>query len=95
MNVFAFRRQVIADYAAYTRSFLQIRDPWLHAFVDEQLRAGVLWPEPLLQLNPSFEPGASIDDLVARGVLHAECGNVFRIKPDPQSRGRPLRLHRH
>jgi superfamily II DNA/RNA helicase/very-short-patch-repair endonuclease len=95
MNIFSFRRQVIEDYAGYTRSFIQIRDPRLHAFVDEQLRAGVLWPEPLIQLNPSFEPGASIDEFVAQGVLHAECGKVFRIKPDPQSAGRLLRLHRH
>ncbi|HXG08670.1 MAG TPA: DEAD/DEAH box helicase [Gemmataceae bacterium] len=95
MNIFAFRRQVIDDYAAYTRSFIQIRDPRLHAFVDEQLRAGVLWPEPLIQLNASFEPGASIDQLVAEGVLHAECSRIFRIKPDPQGTGQPLRLHRH
>ena len=85
MNIFAFRRQVIENYAAYTRSFIQIREPRLHDFVAEQLRAGVLWPEPLIQANPSFEPGASIDELVAEGVLHAECGRVFRIKPDPQS----------
>ncbi len=95
MNIFSFRRQVIDDYAAYTRSFIQIREPLVHAFVDEQLRAGVLWPEPLIQLNPSFEPGASIDELVAEGILHAECGRVFRIKPDSQSTGQPLRLHRH
>ncbi len=95
MNIFEFRRQVIEDYAAYTRSFIQIRDPRLQAFVDEQLEAGVLWPEPLIQLNPSFEPGATIDDLVAEGVLHRECSNVFRIKSHTTGPGRPLRLHRH
>lgn len=95
MNIFSFRRQVIDDYAAYTRSFILIRDLRLHDFVDEQLRAGILWPEPLIQLNPSFEPGDSIDNLVREGVLHSECGKVFRVKPDPQSAGRPLRLHRH
>lgn len=95
MDIFAFRRQVIEDYAAYTRSFIQTRDRRLSAFVDEKLRAGVLWPEPLIQLNPSFEPGATVDDLVAEGILHPECSNVFRIKPDPHSAGRPLHLHRH
>src|SRR5262245_48490275 len=95
MNIFSFRRQVIGDYAAYTRSFIQIREPRLDAFVDEQLGAGVLWPEPLIQLNPSFEPGASIDELVAEGVLQAECARVFRFKPDLQSSGRPFPLHRH
>ncbi len=95
MNIFVFRRQVIDDYAAYTRSFLQIRDRRIHNFVDEQLQAGVLWPDPLIQLNPAFEPGDSIDDLVRQGVLHPECKQVFRVKPEPQSIGQPLRLHRH
>ena len=88
MNIFSFRRQVVEDYADYTRSFIQILDPRLNAFVDEQLRAGVLWPEPLIQLNPSFEPGAWIDDLVNQAVLHRECGRVFRIKPQAQDEGR-------
>ncbi len=95
MNIFSFRQQVIEDYAAYTRSFIQIRDSKVRVFVDKQLRAEILWPEPLIQLNPSFEPGASIDDLVAEGVLHSESGRVFRIKPDPHSAGRSLHLHRH
>src|SRR5262249_43704069 len=43
----------------------------------------------------SFESGAAIDDLVAEGVLHPECGRIFRLKPEPLSPGQPLRLHRH
>ena len=95
MNIFAFRRRLIDDYAAYTRSFLQIRDPHLREFVEGQLQAGVLWPEPLIQLNPSFEPGATIDELVDDGVLHPECRRIFRIKPEPQGEGQGLHLHRH
>jgi ATP-dependent helicase YprA (DUF1998 family)/very-short-patch-repair endonuclease len=95
MNIFAFRRQVIEDYANYTRSFIQIRDRRLHTFVEGQLRAGVLWPEPLIQLNPFFEPDATVDALVAEGTLHPECSKIFRLKPDPHSGGRPLQLHRH
>src|SRR3954451_18557503 len=95
MNIFDFRRRLIDDYAAYTRSFLQIRDPHLGKFVEGQLAAGVLWPEPLIQLNPSFEPGATVDELVRDGVLHTECGRVFRVKPEPQGEGQALRLHRH
>ena len=37
--------------------------------VDAELEAGLLWPEPLVQLNPSFAPGGTIDDLVADGTL--------------------------
>jgi ATP-dependent helicase YprA (DUF1998 family) len=95
MNIFDFRHRLIDDYAAYTRSFIQIRDSFVRQYVDGQLKAGVLWPDPLIQLNPSFEPGATIDQLVAQGILHPECGLAFRIKPEPGGAGWPLQLHRH
>lgn len=95
MNIFEFRHQLIQDYAAYTRSFIQIRDEQIRDFVQGQLESGVLWPDPLIQLNPSFEPGLFIDELAAEGVLHPECSRIFRIKPEPVSAGQPLRLHRH
>jgi hypothetical protein len=53
MDVFALRDHLIADYASYIGSFLEIRDPKVAEHVDERLREGVLWPEPLIQLNPS------------------------------------------
>jgi ATP-dependent helicase YprA (DUF1998 family)/very-short-patch-repair endonuclease len=95
MNIFDFRRRLVDDYAAYTRGFIHVREPRLRAFIDQQLDDGVLWPEPLIQLNPAFEPGASIDELVSRGDLHPECSRVFRRKPRPDALGEPLRLHRH
>jgi ATP-dependent helicase YprA (DUF1998 family) len=54
-----------------------------------------LWPEPLIQLNPAFEPGESIGELVARSELHPECSRIFRRKLRPDAVGDPLRLHRH
>ena len=87
MNIFDFRHRLIDDYAGYTRSFIQIRDPQIGEYVGSQLEAGVLWPDPLIQLNPSFEPGSTIDQLVGEGVLHPECSWAFRIKPDPASTG--------
>jgi hypothetical protein len=65
MNIFDFRRRLVDDYGDYTRGFLQVREPRLRDFINRQLDAGVLWPEPLIQLNPAFEPGESIDELVA------------------------------
>jgi len=46
-------------------------------------------------MNPSFEPGAWIDDLVQEGILHEECSRIFRIKDTPEDEGKPLRIHRH
>ena len=96
MDVFDLRSRLVSDYRDYTRSFIKIRDPRIGAFVDNVLDAEGFWPEPLLQLNPTFSPGGTIDDLVAEGVLHEECSRIFRIgKSDADHRGKPLYLHRH
>jgi hypothetical protein len=70
MAVFALRDQLIGDYADYIQSFIYIRDARIQKYMDQELRSGLLWPEPLLQLNPNFEPSPWTDDLVDRQVLH-------------------------
>ncbi len=96
MNIFQFRNNLIKDYKSYIRSFIQIQDERIRNYVDESLEAGILWPEPLIQLNPSFQPGEWIDDLVGQGLLQAECAKVFRIgKTEAGDSGKPLRLHLH
>src|SRR5262249_8347797 len=84
------------DYQSYTRSFIKIGDKRIAEFVDDALTAGAFWPEPLLQLNPTFLPGGTVDDLVAQGTLHPECARIFRIdKSDADHTGRQLLLHAH
>ena len=96
MDVFALRDRLVADYANYTRSFIKIADPRIRRKVDTELDAGAFWPEPLLQLNPAFEPGGTIDDLVSEGVLHEECARIFRLdKTDADPAGRQLPLYAH
>ncbi|MEW6363708.1 MAG: DEAD/DEAH box helicase [Acidobacteriota bacterium] len=96
MNVFDLRDRLVADYSSYTRSFIKIADSRISTKVDSELNAGAFWPEPLLQLNPTFQPGGTIDDLVAQGVLHPECARIFRIdKSDTDHVGKQLVLHAH
>lgn len=96
MEIFDFRNHLIRDYQSYIRSFIQIRDQRIKEYVDQSLDSGILWPEPLIQLNPSFEPGERIDGLVKSGVLHSECSKVFRTgKTEADTQGKPMRLHRH
>jgi ATP-dependent helicase YprA (DUF1998 family) len=96
MDVFDLRARLVADYQSYTRSFIKIRDERIEKFVDEALTRGVFWPEPLLQLNPTFLPGGTIDDLVSNKVLHSECARIFRIeKSDSDHVGKQLLLHEH
>src|SRR5690606_13066623 len=95
MDVFELHRHVVDDYAAYTKSFIQIADERVANEVRREIAEGILWPDPLLQLNPSFERGKKIDELVAEGILHEDCGRIFRIKKHDNDYGRELRLHLH
>jgi ATP-dependent helicase YprA (DUF1998 family) len=99
LDVFALRNRLVGDYGDYgdyVRSFIRIDDDRIRERVEHELREGLLWPDPLIQLNPNFEPGETIEDLVAAGVLHAECRRIFQVGKDASgSAGKPLRLHRH
>lgn len=96
MNVFDLRDRLVNDYASYTRSFIKIADMRIAAKVDSELDAGAFWPEPLLQLNPTFLPGGTIDALVDNSTLHSECRRIFRIdKSDTDHVGKELLLHTH
>ena len=96
MNVFSLRDHLIQDYQGYISSFIQVREPNLRSFVDRKLGEGVLWPDPLIQLNPAFEPGHYIDQLVGEGLLHPACRDIFRrSKIETDTAGSPMRLHKH
>jgi hypothetical protein len=77
MNVFDLRDRLVGDYSSYTRSFIKIADPRILDKVDSDLKAGAFWPEPLLQLNPTFLPGGTIDDLVAEAPFIASAPGFF------------------
>ncbi|MCK6505650.1 DEAD/DEAH box helicase [Myxococcota bacterium] len=95
MDVFDLRHRVIGEYADYVGSYVSIQDERIKALVEQELQSGVLWPQPLVQLNPAFEPGESLERLIAAGELHPRCLDIFRVKPTPSLDHGPLRLHQH
>lgn len=78
MNIFQTHAQIVQDYGTYIRSFLLIADPKIRELVENELRQGKLWPEPLLQFNPSFAMAGSVDDLIASSDLHPALSYIFR-----------------
>lgn len=78
MNIFKLHEQIISDYQSYIKSFLFIKDPRISEIVDTELSAGKLWPEPLIQFNPTFENGTSINELAKSGVVSPELNEVFK-----------------
>jgi superfamily II DNA/RNA helicase len=78
MNIFKVHNQIISDYKSYIESFLFIKDERIKIVVDKELEAGKLWPEPLIQFNPTFEKGTSIDQLVKENIIDYRLNDVFR-----------------
>lgn len=95
MNIFKLRNELVSEYSNYVDSFLQMRDQRIREYVDQEIDAGLFWPNPLIQLNPAFEAGASVDELVDDGVLDEGCRRAFRAKSEDDPAGNRLRLHRH
>jgi len=93
MDVFSLRNRLTQDYSNYASSFIRIRDEQIYHVVHDSLEAGVFWPDPLIQLNPTFESGGTIGELVDQDRLHPECARIF-VK-NKQHDGQRLRFHRH
>ena len=64
MNVFEFRQTLVNEYAQFTRSFTRIKADDIRAFVDAEYASQKYWPEPLIQVNPNFQPGGSVESLL-------------------------------
>jgi ATP-dependent helicase YprA (DUF1998 family) len=77
LDIFALRNQIIDEYHCYIKSFLNIKDPKVRGFVHEELVKGELWQDPLIQLNPAYQQGASISELIDREILHPDCSKYF------------------
>jgi len=95
VDAFGVLKDVLSDYESFVRGFLNIKDPAILDRVQREIENGLLWPEPWLALNPAFEPGGSVSDLVDAGALHPACREIFRQRSESDDVGRELGLHRH
>jgi ATP-dependent helicase YprA (DUF1998 family) len=76
-NIFDLHKDILSEYKLYIDSFINIADERILKTVKEEFDTGDLYPEPLIQFNPSFESGGNVDDLVKAGVLREEFNNIF------------------
>ena len=86
LDVFELRENVVNEYRDYVQSFIRIRDHRVNRYVNQELEAGELWPEAILQLNPAFEMDSTLEELAESGELTAETAQFF---------GKGTRLYRH
>ncbi|WP_025770820.1 DEAD/DEAH box helicase [Thioalkalivibrio sp. HK1] len=95
MDVFELRKEIIEEYEGFSRSFTKIKAQDISSEIDKAYQEGKFWPEPLIQINPNFESGGTLSELVAEGLLEPECERIFRIKRSKDDIGKELKLHRH
>lgn len=89
LDIFALRDAVIDEYKHFATSFTTIYAPDIKAQVEAIYAEERYWPEPLIQINPSYKRTTDVKSLVARGALHPTCADVF------QTKGTPLSLYKH
>lgn len=77
MNIFDTHQEIIGEYKSFVKGFINIKDDKIRAKVDAELDGGKLWPDPLIQFNPSYKQGATVQSLCDDGILHPEINKIF------------------
>ena len=89
LDVFALRDSVVDEYKRFATSFTTIQAPDIREQVAAIHAGNRYWPEPLIQINPSYKRSTDVGTLVANGVLDPGCADIFRAN------GEPLSLYKH
>lgn len=95
MDVFKYRDAVVFDYRHFSTSFARPRAQDIKSFVSDCHESGRYWPAPLIQINPAYVSGSTVEELVAEGKLHPKCREIFRFGRDGGNPGVSARLFRH
>src|SRR5216117_1209597 len=96
LDVFSLRDVVLADYKEFATSFTTIHADDIRQQVEAIYARDRYWPEPMIQINPSYKQSTTIEALVKAGVLEARCADIFRLPATGSApRGEPLSLYKH
>ena len=89
LDVFALRDSVVDEYKRFATSFTTIHAPDIREQVEAIYAEDRYWPEPLIQINPSYKRSTDVGALIENDVLDPGCADIFR------ENGRPLCLYKH
>ena len=89
LDVFALRDSVVDEYKRFATSFTTIHALDIRKQVEDIYAGNRYWPEPLIQINPSYKRSTDVSTLVAKGILDPGCADIFRAN------GEPLSLYKH
>ncbi len=83
MDVFSLRDAVVGENKKFATSFTTIYADDIRQKVEAIYAQERYWPEPLIQVNPSYKAGKSVDELVADGALDPRTAEIFRTETAP------------
>ena len=89
-NVFEVRNNLIDDFKSFSQSFVKPEAKDIEAYLKADEVNDKYWPEPLLQINPHYQQGESVTELVRQGILHPRTENIFKGKD-----GKPITFYNH
>ena len=89
LDVFSLRDSVVGEYKRFATSFTTIHAPDIREQVEGIYAGNRYWPEPLIQINPSYKRSTDVGALAESGVVDPGCADIFRAN------GRPLSLYKH
>jgi hypothetical protein len=89
LDVFSLRDNVVDEYRQFATSFTTIHARDIREQVETIYGEQRYWPEPLIQINPSYKRSTDVRTLVTSGMLDPGCADIFRAN------GQPLSLYKH
>ncbi len=78
MDIFKIHQDIVNDYELFIKSFINIKNYKIRQEVEKELTSKKLWPEPLIQFNPSYEIGDNIEKLINDNVITRETGYILK-----------------
>lgn len=96
LDVFSLRDSVVGEYKDFATSFTTIHADDIRQQIEAIYASDRYWPEPLIQINPSYRRTTTVEALAKARVLQPQTADIFRspAKPDA-SPGDTLSLYKH
>lgn len=96
MDVFSLRDTVVDEYRNFATSFTTIFGDDIRQQVEAIYARNRYWPEPLIQINPSYRRTTTVQQLVDAGTLEPPCAQISRTPPTANApNGESLSLYGH
>lgn len=96
LDVFSLRDTVVEEYKKFATSFTTIFAEDIRTQIDAIYSQDRYWPEPLIQVNPSYKRTTTVEALARNGTLHPKAAEIFRAPAGADGApGKTLSLYKH